>query len=129
MNNDEKNTNTPQEDPILSDTSADEDINAFLDSVSGDDSADAFLEQLYSDSLQDLTSDFDTLLKEFESIDPDDPEVEPAADTDTAALPAQEETPSEPPVQEMEDVQPVDGSAGRDRGELCRGNGTGVCAG
>ena len=105
MSNDEKNTNIPQENPNLSDTTpADEDINAFLDSVSGDDSTDAFLEQLYSDSLQDLTSDFDTLLKEFQSIDPDDPAVEPVANTDTADQPAQDETPSEPPAQEMEDI-------------------------
>ncbi len=101
MSNDEKNTNIPQEEPDLSAASTDEDINAFLDSVSGDGSADAFLEQLYSDSLQDLTSDFDTLLKEFQSIDPDDPAVEPV---EAPVESVDEETPPEPPVQEMEDI-------------------------
>lgn len=98
MSNDEKNTNIPQENPNLPEGTQDEDINAFLDSVSGEDSADAFLEQLYSDSLQDLTSDFDSLLKEFQSIDPDDPAVEPVDEPVTQALP------EEPPVQEMEDI-------------------------
>lgn len=96
MNNDEKNINAPQQEPDLPDAAQDEDINAFLDSVTDDDSPDAFLEQLYSDSLQDLTSDFDTLLKEFQSIDPDDPAVEPAD------VPAEEAAPA--PAQEMEDI-------------------------
>lgn len=96
MNNDEKNTNIPQQEPILPGDAA------------GEDSADAFLEQLYSDSLQDLTSDFDTLLKEFQSIDPDDPAVGPV-ETDPAQM-AQEQTPdelpgtAEPRTQEMEDI-------------------------
>ncbi len=98
MSNDERNTNIPQDDPGFSGTSSDEDINEFLDSVSGDGSSDAFLEQLYSDSLQDLTSDFDTLLKEFQSIDPDDP----AVDTPTAE--PEPEIPAAEPVQEMEDI-------------------------
>ena len=100
LSNDEKNNNIPQENPNLPDAAPDEDINAFLDSVSGDGSADAFLEQLYSDSLQDLTSDFDTLLQEFQSIDPDDPAVEPAATAEQAA----EEALPEQAEPEMEDI-------------------------
>jgi sortase B len=93
LSNDERNTNIPQDG-----ASSDEDINAFLDSVSGDGSSDAFLERLYSDSLQDLTSDFDTLLKEFQSIDPDDPTVDPpSAEPETAPQPPE-------PEQEMEDI-------------------------
>lgn len=52
---------------------SDEDINSFLDSLTSDDaSAEDFLSKLYDDSFAEITSDFDTLLKEFQSIDPDD---------------------------------------------------------
>ena len=52
---------------------SDEDINSFLDSLTTDDSStEDFLSKLYDDSFAEITSDFDTLLKEFQSIDPDD---------------------------------------------------------
>ncbi|MBQ7540915.1 MAG: sortase [Clostridia bacterium] len=89
---DEKNTNIPQT-PDAADSTPDEDIGAFLDSVSGEGSADDFLNQLYADSFKDLTSDFDSLLKEYQSIDPDDL---------TGQHPASEEKAE--PVQEMEDI-------------------------
>ena len=96
MNTDEKNIPTPDSAGEADSTSADDDIHAFLDSVS-DGGADDFLEKLYQESFADLTSDFDSLLQEFRSIDPDELGV-PQADQ------AQPEEPAEPEKPEMEDI-------------------------
>ena len=99
MNTDDRNIPTPGETDEAAAETADEDIHAFLDSVSGD-SADDFLEKLYQDSFADLTSDFDSLLQEFRSIDPDEPIAAQPEDA-----PAAEEAPAQAPTQpEMEDV-------------------------
>lgn len=94
MSNEEKNNNGSE---FLPDSS-EEDINSFLDGLTeGKDgeSADDFLDQLYGSSFKDLTTDFDTLLREFQNIDPDDPMAE--STQETSAEP-------EEPAQEMEDI-------------------------
>lgn len=68
----------------------DEDINSFLDALTSDKTdTEDFLSKLYDDSFADITSDFDTLLKEFQSIDPDDISAEgemPAAEPEPAQM-------------------------------------------
>ena len=97
MNTDEKKIPTPEETGDASAAAAEEDIHAFLDSVSGD-NADDFLEKLYQDSFADLTSDFDSLLQEFRSIDPDEPIPVQTDDAAEASAPEQDAP------QEMEDI-------------------------
>lgn len=98
MNTDEKKIPTPEETGDTSASAGEEDIHAFLDSISGD-SADDFLEKLYEDSFGDLTSDFDSLLQEFRSIDPDAPIT---VQTDSTS--AQAEETQHAPQPEMEDI-------------------------
>ncbi len=81
----------------------DEDINSFLDDLSGN-SADDFLEQLYTDSFKDLNTDFDTLLRSFQSIDPDDPTAEQPAAQPQAVQAEPEPEPDKPEEPEMEDI-------------------------
>lgn len=68
----------------------DEDINSFLDALASDSAdTDDFLSRLYDDSFADITSDFDALLKEFQSIDPDDlsaGEASPAVEREPAPM-------------------------------------------
>lgn len=92
MDENEKNNSTPQPD-----ASADKHDDAVSDLLDGSGTADDFLDQRYSDSFADLSADFDSLLAEFRSIDPDTAGAEAAAE---AAAPegAPESTP------EMEDI-------------------------
>ena len=105
MNSDEKKVPTPDEAGSADASPAEENVQAFLDSVPGD-SADDFLEKLYQDSFADLTSDFDSLLQEFRSIDPDElavpadkdaPQAEEAQMTEAASASADAKP-------EMEDI-------------------------
>lgn len=105
MSTDEKKIPDPQPTP-QSGAKNDEDIDAFLDSASVTD-ADDFLEKLYQDSFADLTSDFDTLLQEFRSIDPDElppaqAGAEPAGQIDGDTAQTAPDAPNE--TQEMEDI-------------------------
>ena len=84
----------------------DEDIDAFLDDVSAETGTDDFLEKLYSDSFKDMNTDFDALLRSFQSIDPDDPLADGVADApasvEETAAPVEE--PQQPQEPEMEDI-------------------------
>ncbi len=81
---------------------ADDDINAFLDNISAESGADDFLEQLYTDSFKDMNTDFDSLLRSFQSIDPDDPLADGVADA--AKVSAEAAVPQPEPEPEMEDI-------------------------
>ena len=88
---------------------SDEDINSFLDSLTTDDSStEDFLSKLYDDSFAEITSDFDTLLKEFQSIDPDD--LSAQGETPASAAPAEDKPEIEDiysySAPEKEEVQP-----------------------
>ena len=77
MDENERNNSTPQPDPSAE--THDDAVSDLLDGASDDS---------FSDSFADLTADFDSLLAEFQSIDPDDPSGEAssgAAAPDTAA--------------------------------------------
>lgn len=93
--------------PDSSNDTHDEEVSAFLDGASDAGSAEDFLDQLYSDSFADLTSDFDSLLQEFQNIDPDDITAPQTADV-TPVQETVQETVQEPaqtqPAQEMEDI-------------------------
>lgn len=105
---DEKNGRTPM--PDSSDDSRGKNVNPFLDDASGD-SVDDFLEQLYNDSFKDLTSEFDSLLKEYQNINPDDlagetfeVQANPEQATETEPVSETEPLPKTQSAQEMEDI-------------------------
>ena len=100
MDENEKNNSTPQ--PEASADKHDDAVSDLLDGASG--TADDFLDQLYSDSFADLSADFDSLLAEFRSIDPDAAGAEASADA-AATDSASESTPdSASDAPEMEDI-------------------------
>ena len=104
MDENEKNNSTPQ--PDASADKHDDAVSDLLDGASG--TTDDFLDQLYSDSFADLSADFDSLLAEFRSIDPDTAGAEASADAaapDSASESVPESTPdSASAAPEMEDI-------------------------